>query len=149
MTGKLNSQTTLILGGTGKTGRRVAARLEERGIPVRVGSRSGVPSFDWNDEASWRPVFHDVQSAYVTYYSDLAFPGAADAVRSFAKTAVESGVRKLVLLSGRGEEGAQRGEQAIRDSGADWTVVRSSWFCQNFSENFLLDAVLSGEVAFP
>src|SRR5262245_12908575 len=104
MTRKLKDQNkvTLVLGGTGKTGRRVAARLEQRGLPVRVGSRSGVPSCDWNDESTWEPALQGVQSAYVTYYSDLAFPGAADAVRSFAKAAVESGVRKLALLSGRG-----------------------------------------------
>ena len=149
MTGKLNSHTTLILGGTGKTGRRVAARLEKRGIPVRIGSRFSVPSFDWNDEASWGPVLQNVQSAYVTYYPDLAFPGAADAVRTFAKTAVESGVRKLVLLSGRGEEGARQGERAVQDSGAEWTIVRSSWFSQNFSESFLLEPVLGGELVFP
>jgi uncharacterized protein YbjT (DUF2867 family) len=149
MTSKLNDKTTLVLGGTGKTGRRVVARLEKRGIPVRIGSRSGVPSFDWDDETTWGPPLDGVQSVYVTYYSDLAFPGAADAVRSFAKAAVESGVRRLVLLSGRGEEGAQRGEQAVRESGAAWTVVRASWFCQNFSENFLLEPVLSGEFAFP
>jgi uncharacterized protein YbjT (DUF2867 family) len=151
MTTKSNktNDITLVLGSSGKTGRRVAARLQQQGRKVRAGSRSGTPPFDWTNETTWGAALEGVQSAYVTYYSDLAFPGAADAVRSFAKAAVESGVRKLVLLSGRGEEGAQRGEQAIRDSGADWTVIRASWFHQNFSENFLLEAVLGGEVAFP
>jgi uncharacterized protein YbjT (DUF2867 family) len=88
-------------------------------------------------------------SVYVSYYPDLAFPGAADAVQAFVQLAVHSGVRKLVLLSGRGEEGALRGEQAVRNSGAEWTIVRASWFCQNFSEYFLLEPVLAGEVAFP
>lgn len=55
----------------------------------------------------------------------------------------------MVLLSGRGEEGARRSEAAVRDSGADWTVVRSSWFCQNFSEDYLLEPVRSGEIALP
>jgi uncharacterized protein YbjT (DUF2867 family) len=41
------------------------------------------------------------------------------------------------------------GEQAVRNSGAEWTIVRASWFCQNFSENFLVEPVLAGEVAFP
>jgi len=86
---------------------------------------------------------------YVTYYPDLAFPGAADKVRSFAKLAVKNGVRRLVLLSGRGEPGARLGEQAVQESGAEWTIVRASWFCQNFSEGYLVDGVLSGEVPFP
>ena len=142
-------ETILVLGGTGKTGRRVAERLEARGLPVRIGSRSGEPPFDWEDQATWAPALRDAASVYVTYYPDLAFPGAAATVGSFAKLAVESGARRLVLLSGRGEEGALRGEQAVRDSGAEWTIVRASFFSQNFSEHFLLEPVLSGEVAFP
>jgi uncharacterized protein YbjT (DUF2867 family) len=149
MKGMQDNKTTLVLGGTGKTGRRVVERLAKRGLPVRVGSRSGEPAFDWEKQDTWLAALRNVESVYVTYYSDLAFPGAADAVRSFAKLAVESGVQRLVLLSGRGEEGAQRGEQAVCDSGAEWTIVRASWFCQNFSENFLLEPVLVGEVAFP
>jgi uncharacterized protein YbjT (DUF2867 family) len=83
----------------------------------------------------------------VTYQPDLAFPGAPDAISSFVKLAVSIGVRRLVLLSGRGEEGARLSEQAVQDSGAEWTILRSSWFCQNFSEDFLLEPVRSGVVA--
>jgi uncharacterized protein YbjT (DUF2867 family) len=90
-----------------------------------------------------------VKSAYVNYYSDLAFKGAADDVRAFAKVAVANGVQHMVLLSGRNEPGAVLGEQAIQQSGADWTIVRSSFFAQDFSEYFLREDVLNGEVAFP
>ena len=141
--------TTLVLGGTGKTGRRVAARLTARGLPVRIGSRSGTPPFDWDDRSTWEPVLQDVRSAYVVYYPDLAFPGAADTIREFAAAAVASGVRRLVLLSGRGEEAAQLSEQGVRESGAQWTILRSSWFNQDFSEDFLLEPVRSGEIAIP
>jgi uncharacterized protein YbjT (DUF2867 family) len=146
---KTDEGTTLVIGGTGKTGRRVAERLVARGLPVRVGSRSCDPPFDWEDQATWAPALRDIGAVYLAYYPDLAVPGAVDAVRSFAELAVESGVRRLVLLSGRGEEGAELSEQAVRDSGADWTILRSSWFSQNFSENFLLEPVLAGEVALP
>lgn len=142
-------RTTLVVGGTGKTGRRVVERLEARGLPVRVGSRSGEPPFDWEDETTWAPALRDVRTMYATYYPDLAVPGAADTVRSFAELAVESGVRRLVLLSGRGEEEAQRAERAVQEVGAEWTIVRSSWFNQNFSESFFLEPVLGGEVALP
>lgn len=145
--------TTLVLGGTGKTGRRVAERLEARGMPVRVGSRSGEPPFDWNDQTTWSPALEGAGSAYVSYYPDLAIPGSVAAVRSFAKLAAEAGVRRLVLLSGRGEEEAQRAERALRevgeDTGVEWTIVRCSWFNQNFDENYLLEPVLGGEVALP
>ena len=140
---------TLVLGGTGKTGRRVVERLEARELPVRVGSRSGEVPFDWEDLATWSPALEDVGSVYVTYYPDLAVPGAAETIGSFADLAVESGVRRLVLLSGRGEEEAQRAEQAVRESGAEWTIVRSSFFGQNFSESFFLEPILAGELALP
>ena len=148
---KDNSTTkaTLVLGGTGKTGRRVAKRLRARGLPVRIGSRSAEPRFDWNDAATWASVLQGVGAVYITYQPDLAVPGAVEAVWSFTKAALEVGVRRMVLLSGRGEEEAQRAEQALQDTDADWTIVRATWFAQNFSEGFLLDAVLAGVVALP
>jgi uncharacterized protein YbjT (DUF2867 family) len=140
---------TLVLGGTGKTGRRVVARLRERGVPTRLGSRSGEPPFDWEEPATWGPAVTGVRAAYVSYYPDLAVPGAPEAVRAFAEVALEHDVRRLVLLSGRGEEEAQRAERALQDTGADLTIVRCAWFMQNFSEDFMLDAIRSGEVALP
>ncbi|WP_443065914.1 NmrA family NAD(P)-binding protein [Streptomyces sp. NBC_00503] len=140
---------TLVIGGTGKTGRRVAEKLTALGRPVRIGSRSGVPAFDWTEPASWGPALEGVDRVYVTYYPDLGFPGAAEKVGAFARVAVTAGVRRLVLLSGRGEESAQRSEDALKESGADWTVVRAAWFNQNFDESFFLEPVLAGEIALP
>jgi len=145
----MRARTTLVLGGTGKTGRRVAERLEARNLPVRIGSRSGEPPFDWENDATWPAAVRNVDAVYVSYYPDLAVPGAPDAIRSFTKLAVESGVQHLVLLSGRGEPEAQRCEQIVRESGTAWTLLRASWFSQNFSENYLLEPVLAGEVALP
>jgi uncharacterized protein YbjT (DUF2867 family) len=142
-------QTTLITGGTGKTGRRIVQRLRARGVPVRVGSRSGEPPFDWEDPSTWAPALRGASAAYLSYFPDLAVPGARDAVAAVSELAVEQGVRRLVLLSGRGEEEAQRAERAVQDSGAEWTVVRCSWFSQNFSEGYMVDAVLAGEIALP
>jgi uncharacterized protein YbjT (DUF2867 family) len=145
----MTNEITLVLGGTGKTGRRVVDRLTARDLPVRVGSRSGAPPFDWNDRSTWAPALHGVSAAYISYQPDIAVPGAAETVGAFAEMAVASGVRRLVLLSGRGEEGAQRGEDAVRAASPDATILRASWFCQNFSEGFMLDQVLAGEVALP
>jgi uncharacterized protein YbjT (DUF2867 family) len=147
--GAPGTKATLVLGGTGKTGRRVVERLEGRDIPVRVGSRSGQPPFDWEDKATWERALRDVESVYVSYYPDLAVPGAVEAVRSFAELAVGNGVRRLVLLSGRGEPEAERAEAAVRDSGADLAILRSTWFMQNFSEDYMLEHVLSGEIRLP
>ena len=140
---------TLVLGGTGKTGRRVAGRLMERGLPVRVGSRSGSPPFDWEEHSTWAPALEGTGAVYLTYYPDLAVPGAVEATRSFAELALRSGVRRLVLLSGRGEPGAEQAEQAVRDTGAELTILRSTWFMQNFSEDYWLEHLVSGEVPLP
>jgi len=139
---------TLVLGASGKTGRRVVDRLIAAGLPVRAASRSGETRFDWEDQATWAPALAGVEAAYITYYPDLAFPGAADTVGAFAELAVANGVRRLVLLSGRGEEGARLAEQRVQSSGADWTLVRCAFFNQNFSETFA-DAVRYGTLAMP
>ncbi|MFJ5552756.1 NAD(P)H-binding protein [Streptomyces sp. NPDC093225] len=144
-----SNDTVLVIGGTGKTGRRVADRLAARGADVRIGSRTAPVPFVWEDPDTWEPALAGVRAVYVTYAPDLGFPGAAEAVGAFARTAVEHGARRLVLLSGRGEEGAQVSEEALKASGADWTVVRAAWFDQNFDESFFLDAVRAGEIALP
>ena len=144
-----DTKPTLVLGATGKTGRRIIERLRARGVPTRAGSRSGQPPFDWEDPATWAPALEGVGSAYISYYPDLAVPGAVEATRSFAELAVGSGVRRLALLSGRGEPEAERAERAVRDTGADLTILRSTWFMQNFSEDYMLDHVLSGEIRLP
>jgi uncharacterized protein YbjT (DUF2867 family) len=142
------SKPILVIGGTGKIGRRVVERLTARRLPVRIGSRSGEPPFDWEDRSTWHPVLEGVGSAYVTHYWD-AIPGAAETLGSFADLAVGSGVPRLVLLSGRGEDEAERAERAVRDSGAELTVLRSTWFAQNFSENDWREQVQAGELALP
>ncbi len=140
---------TLVIGGTGKTGRRIAERLAARGVPVRIGSRSGERPFDWEDQATWAPALQGVGAVYISYYPDLAVPGSVEAVRRLVELAKESGVQRLVLLSGRGEEEAERAEDVVRASDIDWTIVRSSWFAQNFSESYMVDAILAGELVLP
>ena len=140
---------TLVLGGTGKTGRRVAERLRARNAPVRIGSRSGEPPFDWEKPETWAPALQGARSVYISYYPDLAVPGAVDVVGSFANVAVENGVPRLVLLAGRGEAEAEQAEQAVRDSGADLTIVRATWFMQNFNEDYMVEHILAGAIALP
>jgi uncharacterized protein YbjT (DUF2867 family) len=144
-----SADLTLITGGTGKTGRRVAQRLEARGRAVRIGSRSGTPRFDWEDRTTWRAALDGTSAAYVSFHPDLTVPGAVDAVAAFAEAAVAAGCRRLVLLSGRGEPEAQAAERAVQGSGADWTIVRCSWFNQNFSESYFREPLAGGELALP
>jgi uncharacterized protein YbjT (DUF2867 family) len=143
------TKPTLVLGGTGKTGRRIVERLRARGLPTRIGSRAGTPPFDWENTSTWAPALEGVGSVYLTYYPDLAVPGAVEAARSFADLAVRSGVPRIALLSGRGEPEAERAEQAVRETGAELTILRSTWFMQNFDEDYMLDHVLSGEIRLP
>ncbi len=144
-----NTPITLVIGGTGKTGKRVADRLIQKGLGVRIGSRSSLPSFDWNIEAGWDAALEGVSNVYITYSPDLAMPGAKDAITSLVSRAKLKGVKRLVLLSGRGEQEAQDCEQIVAQSGLEWTVVRASWFSQNFSEGAFVDMVLDGAITLP
>ncbi len=139
----------LVLGATGKTGRRIAATLDANGHNVRLGSRSAMPAFDWNNEAGWDDCLAGVDAAYINYSPDLAMPGATDSIQAFVDRAKHHGVKRLVLLSGRGEEEAQACERIVQDSGIDWTVVRASWFNQNFSEGAFVEMVQSGQITLP
>jgi uncharacterized protein YbjT (DUF2867 family) len=139
----------LVLGGTGKVGRRVAGRLTARGVPVRIGARSATPAFDWNNPATWSAVLDWAQNVFISYAPDIAVPGAPQAVRAFTEQAAAAGAGRVVLLSGRGEEEAEAAERLVRHGPLPWTIVRCSWFAQNFSEHFLLDPILEGQVALP
>ncbi|MCO4319576.1 NmrA family NAD(P)-binding protein [Phyllobacterium sp. 21LDTY02-6] len=149
MTDRDLGKPVLVIGGTGKTGKRVASRLAQLGIPVRIGSRSAAPAFDWNDPAGWQSALDGVSAAYITYYPDLAVPGSGAAIQRLTRLALEMGVKRLVLLSGRGEPEAQHAEAILQASGADWTIVRASWFMQNFSESLMAGPILSGALALP
>jgi uncharacterized protein YbjT (DUF2867 family) len=144
-----SARTTLVVGGTGTTGRRVAARLTALGRPVRIGTRSSSPRFDWDDADTWAPALDGVGAAYLTYAPDLGMPEAAERIRRFAEVARSAGVRRLVLLAGRGQHGHAPAERAVQESGLEWTVVRSAWFAQNFSEGFLAHLVADGTVPVP
>jgi uncharacterized protein YbjT (DUF2867 family) len=145
----MSNETTLVIGGAGKTGRRVIERLQARDLAVRAASRASRIPFDWNEPATWQPALRGASAAYIAYYPDLAAPGAAGAIGELSGLAVRTGVRRLVLLSGRGEDEAQRAERALQGSGADWTVVRCSWFAQNFSEGAFAEPIAAGELALP
>ncbi|MFB6835583.1 NmrA family transcriptional regulator [Streptomyces sp. NPDC056361] len=143
--------TVLVTSATGKTGRRVAERLAARGATVRAGSRTGATPFDWEAPDTWAAALRGADAAYVAYYPDLAAPGAVEAMETFGRLAVENGVRRLTLLSGRGEPEAVLAEESLRAaaSGAELTVVRASFFAQNFSEGLLAEGVAEGAVVFP
>ena len=139
----------LVLGATAKTGRRVAEKLQNLGHSVVAVSRSTTPAFDWTKPDTWDAVLHDIDAVYVTFQPDLAVPGSDKIIADFAKRAVSHGVKHLVMLSGRGEEAAEDAEDALRTSGADWTILRANWFFQNFSEDFFLPYLIQGTLALP
>jgi uncharacterized protein YbjT (DUF2867 family) len=140
---------TLVIGSMGKTGRRVIEKLTAMGWPVQGGSRSSNPKFDWNDSATWKPALTGIKAVYITFQPDVAMPGAVPIIQQFTDTAVAQGVEQIVLLSGRGEVEAQLCEEIVMRSGINWTIVRASWFNQNFSEGNFFEAVQAGHVALP
>lgn len=148
----MDTTTTAVIGATGKTGRRVADLLDARGHGVRRLARGTTPAFDWERPErpeGWRRALDGVDRLYATYVPDLAVPEAAAAITRFIEVARDAGVGRIVLLSGRGEDGARRCEDLLLESGIPATVVRASWFIQNFTEGMLRDAVLTGVLALP
>ncbi|KAB7528102.1 NAD(P)H-binding protein [Flagellimonas olearia] len=139
----------LVLGGKGKTGRKVVEQLINQKQNVRVGSRSEAIPFDWENRATWPNALDGMDKVYITFQPDLAVPGALKAIEELVKVAQQKNVKKLVLLSGKGEREAELCEQVVIHSGIDYTIVRASWFNQNFSESFFLDPILAGHVALP
>ncbi|MFF7852892.1 NmrA family NAD(P)-binding protein [Streptomyces sp. NPDC007904] len=140
--------TLVVTGATGRTGSRVARAAEAAGFRVRAASRAS--GFDWADRSTWADTLRGAGAAYLVHPADVGAPGTAGAVGALAHEALALGVRRLVLLSARGEEQALPAEEALRASGADWTVVRAAWFAQNFSEGPLAEELRrSGELVFP
>lgn len=141
--------STLILGGTGKTGSRIAQRLRSMGVATRIGSRSESPAFDWEDSANWKEVLQGIKYVYLNFAPDLAIPGASQAINLFMDLAVAAGVERVVLLSGRGEQEAQHCETLVQRDEINWTVIRASWFAQNFSEGAFAQMIIEGNVFLP
>ncbi|MER2134009.1 MAG: NmrA family NAD(P)-binding protein [Arthrobacter sp.] len=139
--------TILILGGAGRTGARIHQRLTSRGVPTQLASRQ--TGFDWNQPETWSLAFQGISAAYVCYSPDLAFPGVSEKMDLVGLLAARSGLERLVLLSGRGEEGARASEDALRAGGVPTTVLRCSWFQQNFSEHFFTGPVRRGRLQLP
>lgn len=144
-----NTPLILVIAANGKTGSRVAQRLADQGIAVRRGSRIAPIPFDWNAPETWAPAMEGVTAVYVVYTPDLAVPQAAEDLKAFTAVAKEAGVKKLVLLSGRGEPEAQQCEQIVQQSGLAWTIVRASWFDQNFSEGEFVGMINAGQITLP
>ena len=84
----------LVIGGTGKTGRKVVQRLTALGHEVRIGSRSAERPFDWNDPSGWESVLEGIDKMYVTFVPDLAVPGAYEAIKELTEKAAKAGLQK-------------------------------------------------------
>ncbi|MEJ1237210.1 NmrA family transcriptional regulator [Chryseolinea sp. T2] len=146
----MKEQKILITGGTGKTGRRVAGKLQQAGIiNIRIGSRRETPPFDWDAPGSWEEVLTGIDTVYISFQPDLAIPTSASVIRAFTSLASRLGVRKMVLLSGRGEAEAIKCEEIVKEAAASWSIVRASWFNQNFDEGIFLDPILAGHFVVP
>lgn len=143
----MSNTPILVIGASGKVGRRVVANLAAMNRATRPAGRHTPLSFDWQDRSNWAGHFAGVETAFVAYYPDLASPQGADDIAALVEVAKAAGLRRMVLLSGRGESGAVRAENVLRDSGLGYTVLRAAWFNQNFSEGALYPGVISGTIA--
>ncbi|MFF9686105.1 SDR family oxidoreductase [Streptomyces sp. NPDC014623] len=144
----MSNAPVLVLGAHGSTGRQVLTRLRDAGRPVRPASRGTDIPFDWNDDTTWEPALAGTERVY------LMLPHELPLRPDFVPRALAAGVRRLVLLSSRaveemGDDRLLEAERMVRDSEAEWTVVRADWFNQNFDEGVFRRAVLDGTLAIP
>ena len=144
------SNLIVVTGASGKTGRRVTDRLIAAGHEVRAVGRTSTPRHDWADPTTWPAVLapdaagHAPAAVYLAYAPDAGFPGADAVLGAFARAAADAGVGRLVLLTGRGEEGALRSEEAVVAAGLPTVIVRSAFFAQGFTEDLLAEGVAAG-----
>lgn len=144
----------LVLGGTGKTGRRVAAALRTGGHAVRTAARSGADvGFDWDVAESRQAALRGVDRVYL-----MLAPGATDPspIHAFLEQARDAGVRHVTALSARGVEAAPedvplRAMELALAAGTHltWTVLRPSWFMQNYTEGNFAAYVEAGVLSLP
>lgn len=148
----MTTDTFLVLGASGKSGRRVAARLRLRGHCVRSASRSSETPFDWSDPSGWNAALSGIAAVYVVP------PSVSGPVHEFVGRAEDAGVRRVVLLSGRGADrwgdtdfgrDMRDAEDAVRASELEWTVLRPNNFDQNFDEELWYPPVKAGRLALP
>ncbi|RBO83922.1 NAD(P)H-binding protein [Marinomonas aquiplantarum] len=145
----MKREVIAVIGAQGKTGARVINKLSALGLSTRGLSRHSDVVFDWTELGTWASALSGVKAVYVTYYPDLAVPQAQEDMVAFVEVAKQVGIEHVVLLSGRGEEGALRAEQVVMQSGLQWNVVRASWFMQNFSESFMAQGIAAGDLVLP
>jgi uncharacterized protein YbjT (DUF2867 family) len=152
------SRTILVIGATGKTGRRLVPMLQAQGANVRAASRSpqdGMTIFNWQNEITHRDALNGVDSIYLIPPELLE--NAVPVVEPFLAMATGAGVQRIVLLSSMGAafpaEPATSGrlalETLVQGCSLEWTILRPSGFMQNFSEGFLLPAVRNGLLPNP
>jgi uncharacterized protein YbjT (DUF2867 family) len=129
--------TFLILGGTGKVGRRLAPSLTRAGHVARAASRHGSTRFDWRDAATWPRALAGTDGLFIVG------PGSAadwsPRLASLLSMARSSGATHAVLLSARGSELLPGGavataERALQEGPLPWTILRPAHFAQNFTE---------------
>ena len=146
-----------VIGATGKVGRRVATRLAQQGVSVRAASRrpegpaEGIRGvrFDWTDPSTWRDVAEGADAIFVV--GPIAQPDPGRTLGDFLAVSDAPSVVLLSSLATEPGDGSPNGamEEAVVESGKRWTILRASWFMQNFSENPAFTRVLAERDEIP
>ncbi|WP_428935584.1 NmrA family NAD(P)-binding protein [Streptomyces sp. ACT015] len=160
--------TTLVIGATGTTGSRTAARLTAAGHRVRAASRRATPvpgaepvPFDWYDQATHAAALDGADRVYLIPPVGEFDPAAT--MLPFLRRARTAGVHRAVLLSSSavpaGGPAVGAVHRALPGLFEEWAVLRPSWFMQNFTgthahahsirdEGVIRTATGSGRVGF-
>ncbi|MCB1692068.1 MAG: ergot alkaloid biosynthesis protein [Pseudomonadales bacterium] len=130
----------LVTGGTGKTGSRVMQALRGNDIECIAASRRGGDQgsvrFDWFDAGTWETALRGITSAYLVAPTGAPYP--EEVMVPFIERAIASGTSRFVLLSAslleRGDPGLGQVHAWLAESEVNWSVLRPSWFMDNFAE---------------
>jgi len=145
----MDTNLTIITAPHSKTGKRVVNLFNKAGLAYRGASRTSEVPFDWTQPETWIDTLHSANAIYIVLPPDLAFSGLPEILKRFLKFCSAKRLKKIVLLSGRGEEEALKCEQLTLSCGIPATVVRASWFSQNFSEGMFQEEIQKGEIVVP
>ncbi len=128
--------STLVIGGTGKTGTPIVRGLRELGVDVLIATRTSERVFDWRDPSTHEAALAGVDRLYAI--SPLGDDRPQERMIPFFERALGCGVERIVMLSSSAvtEDMPGLGEvdRWLRTHAPQWTVLRPSWFMQNFTD---------------
>ena len=135
--------TILLIGGTGKTGLRLARLLHNANQPFLLASRGRIPlpesfqghgvKFHWDDPTTHERLFSahtDIDRVYLI--GPEADMDVSSTMKPFIELAITKGVKRFVMLTATttptGPSGMEGMHKYLADRGVEYCILRPTWF---------------------